>query len=87
MQFFYGGFMDSKQKQNVLITNRERLVINEVNSVLSFDEDYLRIDTAFGIITAEGSGLVIDGLTKETGEIVILGKINSIEFSESKKKK
>lgn len=73
--------------QRIVIENRERLQIGQVKSVLSFDEDYLKINSALGIIVVEGKELIIENLSKELGEILVKGRINSIEFIEGKKKR
>ena len=73
--------------QRIVIENRERLQIGQVKSVLSFDEDYLKINSELGIIVVEGKELIIENLSKERGEILVKGRIDSIEFIEGKKKR
>lgn len=73
--------------QRIVIENRERLQIGQVKSVLSFDEDYLKINSELGIIVVEGKELIIENLSKELGEILVKGRIDSIEFIEGKKKR
>ena len=76
-----------KNIQVVTLTDRSRLVITSVSAVLSFDDDYLKIDGANGIILVEGSDLLIENLSKERGEIVVVGRIDKLEFLNQKKKK
>ena len=69
------------------INNREKLSMNGVINVEGFGEEYLLLNTAIGELTIEGSDLKIESLTKENGEIVILGKINGLFYREEKSEK
>ena len=69
------------------ISNREKVVINGVINVESFGEDYLILNTQLGEMTVEGSELKIESLTKESGEILILGRINGLFYKEEKSEK
>ena len=69
------------------INNREKISMNGVINVEGFGEEYLLLNTAIGELTIEGSDLKIESLTKENGEIVILGKINGLFYREEKSEK
>ena len=71
----------------VNINNRKTLTLNGVENVESFGEDYLILNTSLGELTIEGENLKIESLTKENGEIFILGKINGLFYKEEKAKK
>ena len=82
--------MDStpkKIKQILLIEDRERLELNDVVAILSFEEDYITLEVSAGNISISGTGLKIVDLSKETGHISITGKIGSVEYNETTRKR
>ena len=76
-----------EKRYQLTIDNRERLVINGVLNVESFGDDYLVLNTLLGEITVEGAELKIESLTKENGEILIIGKINGLFYKDEKMEK
>lgn len=80
--------IDTKGKAyQAIINNREKLVINGVLNVESFGEEYLVLNTSLGEVTVEGEDLKIESLTKENGEILIIGKINGFFYKDEKSEK
>lgn len=79
--------MSDPRGQVLTVTNRTNLCMNGILRVLGFDDDYVLLESEEGRITVEGSGLVIESLTKETGEIEICGKIFSVAFSDNKRER
>ena len=69
------------------LTDRATLTLDGVNNVISFDEDYLTLDINYGRLNVEGQGLRIESLSREKGEIEIVGSISGLYYSESKKHK
>ena len=79
---------DAKEKTyKLIIDNREKIIVNGVLNVQSFGEEYLTLNTAMGELTVEGNDLKIESLTKDSGEILIIGKINGIFYKEEKSDK
>ena len=76
---------ESKNLHQISLTDGKSLIICGVNSVLAFDDGYLKIDTTLGHIEIEGTELVIENLLKEKKEIHVMGLIKSIEIIKSKK--
>ena len=76
--------MSETQSSRLIINNRCELIINGINRVLGFDNDYVLLESKEGRITIEGSALAIDSLTKESGEIVIKGTITAVIYSDTK---
>ena len=77
-----------KTKQVLLIEDRKRVELNDVESILSFEEEYITLLTSSGKIQIEGEGMRIIDLSKETGHISIVGKVDSILYGgEDKKRK
>ena len=76
--------MVENKRYQMLITDREKLVINGVINVEFFGEEFLIMNTHLGEVTVEGGELKIESLTKENGEILITGKINGVFYKEEK---
>lgn len=80
--------MDKKTNEQVLkLTNRTKLEINEVDSVAAFDDEYIALETTEGKIYIDGEGLRIIDLSKESGKIVVTGKVNDISYTDNKERK
>ena len=73
-------------KQTLTLTDCKELMLNGVNCVLSFDPEYVCLETNKGKLSVEGKSLIIDSLSKENGEIFIRGEINGIFYSMMKNK-
>ena len=76
--------MSDTQNSRLIITDRCELYMNGVERVLGFEDDYVLLECKEGRITIEGSGLAIESLTKECGEIEIRGKIYAVIYSNTK---
>ncbi len=74
------------KKSTLTVVDRKTLTLDGVSSVVGFDSDYVCLSTYLGKLTVEGEELKIDSLTKETGTVVIIGKINGLYYSEEKPK-
>ena len=73
---------ESLQKQSLTLTDRERLVVNGVEDVESFNEECVILYTNMGVLTVKGSGLHINKLNVESGESIVEGIINSCEYQD-----
>ncbi|MCH5186682.1 MAG: sporulation protein YabP, partial [Oscillospiraceae bacterium] len=67
---------------NLVLTDRERLVVNGVEDVKSFNDECVILYTNMGILTVKGSELHINRLNVESGESIVEGIINSCEFQD-----
>ncbi len=72
---------------SLVIKERTNVSVDGVENVLAFDESYVALGTVAGKIIVEGQGLKIENLTKDTGEIIITGKITGVFYSEEKSPK
>ena len=79
--------LGENKRYQLLISDRERLVINGVINVEGFGEEFLILNTSLGELTVEGCELKIESLTKENGEILITGKINGVFYKDEKSEK
>ena len=77
----------NRDEYEMTVNNRERVSLNGVLNVSSFGEDFLSLNTALGEVIIEGSDLKIESLTKENGEILIIGKINGILYKDKREEK
>lgn len=69
--------------QNIIIENRSRMSISGVSDVENFDEGSVVVFTNRGLLTVRGSGLHIERLSLDTGELAVEGTIDSVEYSEA----
>ena len=67
---------------NVILENRKRLTLSGIEDVDSFDEDTIVLFADGGSLTVKGSGLHINKLSVETGEVSIEGEVDSLVYSD-----
>lgn len=68
--------------QNIVLENREKLSISGVLDVLSFDDQIVILETELGLLHIKGENLRINKLSIDTSEVIVEGRINSINYSE-----
>ena len=71
----------------MIIRDREVFEAGGVESVLTFDEDYVKMKTDLGILVVEGKCLRIENLSKENGKILIVGEVGSVYYSDTRSTK
>ena len=76
-----------QSNQQIVISNKNNVRIDSVNTVKSFDEEAVLIETDFGNIAVEGAELRIESLDKSKSEILITGKITGAYYIEKREKK
>ncbi len=67
---------------NLVLENRQKLVIAGVIDVESFNAESVVVDTELGILSVRGEGLHISRLNLENSELNIEGDIYSIDYEE-----
>ena len=67
------------------IKDRNRMTINGVKNIESFDEGYITLEIDDGRIFVEGAGMKIESLNRENGEIQITGRIDGVFYGDKKK--
>lgn len=72
---------------NVVLDNRNKLSLTGVNDVLGFNEETVSVNTSMGDLIIRGAQLHINKLNLDTGEVEIDGKVNSLQYTESKSNK
>lgn len=77
----------SKGLHNVTLEDCRRVVATGVSEVMSFDEQQVVMDTDHGVLTVEGSGLHVEKLSLDMGELSLEGSIQSLCYSHDRQKK
>ncbi|AYF53820.1 sporulation protein YabP [Clostridium botulinum C] len=78
--------LESK-KSNLILENRNKLMITGVVEVVCFDEKIIILDTRLGTLTIKGEGLKVQKLDVQNGEVAIIGHINSCVYTTTQSKK
>ena len=64
------------------LDERERLIVSGVEDVESFDETTIVMDTVKGTLVVRGSGLHIDKLSLDGGELSVEGTVDALLYEE-----
>ena len=65
---------------DIFIGSREKMNINGVKEIVSFDEGAVNLKTVCGDLSVEGAGLHISVLNIEKGEVEMQGRINAVYY-------
>jgi len=68
------------QPHNIVMEGRKKLSISGVDDVESFDEHEIVMGTAQGVLVLMGKDLRIEKLSLDTGEVIIEGTIDKLEY-------
>ena len=71
-----------KMPHNVILEDRKALTVSGVSDVDSFDDQTVVIFTDMGELTVRGSGLHINKLSVDTGELTLEGNIAQLSYSD-----
>ena len=74
---------ESKNKHQVILKNREKVMVSGAAEVDSFDEHQVVLITELGVLVIKGSGLHIQSLNVESGDVSIDGRIEAVDYIES----
>ena len=69
-----------KKSHTLMLDNRSKLSLTGVEDVSGFNEEAVSVRTTDGLLLIKGSGLHIDKLNLETGDVSIDGKINAMQY-------
>ncbi len=64
----------------VNMSDRETLSITGVSDVMGFDEQTVNVQTPMGNLIVKGESLHISKLSLESSEVVIDGRVNSLQY-------
>lgn len=68
---------------HLILEGRGRLTISGVLDVESFDETGILCRTSEGILRVTGSGLHVDKLSLDGGELSVEGRVVSLEYEDT----
>lgn len=78
--------MENREKERsrecVNISGRERITVSSVLNIEAFDGEYVLLSVNDGKIAVEGENLKVTSLSREGGEINIVGKVHGVAFFE-----
>lgn len=66
------------------LDERQRLLVTGVREVVSFDEDAVSVRTVKGRLDVRGSGLKVERLAKEAGELTVTGLVTDLGYEEER---
>ena len=77
---------EKKQKlpHRVILENRTAFTATGVSNVDSFDEQTIVAYTDLGELVVKGSGLHINRLNIETGELTLTGEVDSLTYTQGR---
>lgn len=68
---------------SVILDGRERLSVSGVMDVGAFDENIITLTTSRGELIVRGSGLHIEKLNLDTGELSVTGFVTDLSYEEA----
>ena len=83
MAMLYEENRKVSQAHDMSLNERKKLSVTGVQDVEAFDEDCVTLSTVAGQLTVRGSGLKLNRLNLEGGELLVEGKIDALEYTES----
>ncbi len=69
---------------SLTLSERQRLTVTGVEEVVSFDEDTVAVRTVKGLLLVRGSGLKVDKLEKNAGELSLSGLVTDLGYEEAR---
>lgn len=67
---------------NVIMENREKVVITGIIDIHSFDDELVLTETEMGILTIKGKDLKMNKLNLDNTELVVEGQIGMLQYNE-----
>ena len=71
-----------EKKHSLTLKGREKLTLEGILEVISFDEGAVVLNTALGTLTVEGKDLHVTKLLLDCGELAVEGHISALVYSE-----
>jgi sporulation protein YabP len=68
---------------NVVMENRSRISVSGVTDVESFNEQEVIMGTVRGTLSVHGDGLHMERLSVDSGDVLITGSVDGIEYEDS----
>ena len=74
--------LTAKRPHHVTMTDRSNLMLTGVSEIERFDEETVVLYTDLGELVVRGSGLHVNQLNVETGELSLDGRVQSLVYLE-----
>ena len=78
---------ETKEKQHLILDNRETLNISGANDVIAFSDNAIELDTNMGMLLIKGESLRIISISTEGKSAEICGRINALEYKKPRENK
>lgn len=75
-----------EDSSSISLENRKLLSLTGVNEVINFDDEKISLKTNLGALLIKGSGLKMNKLDVQNGEVIIGGYISNINYLNKKNK-
>lgn len=79
--------LKTETTHNIIMENRRKLSVSGVSDVESFNEEEIILHTDMGGLMIKGTGLHINKLSVDIGEVSLEGEIDGIDYVETRKSK
>jgi sporulation protein YabP len=84
-QMAYEEKYKTEMRHNLIMEGREKLSVSGVEYVESFDEEEIVMSTPKGVLFVRGQELHIEKLSLDTGDVIVLGQIDKLEYEDDVK--
>lgn len=74
----------AENRYQIIMTNREHIVVEGVEHVASFDEEEIVLETKLGLLVLKGENLHIIQLNLEEGNLIVEGLCKAVDFTDDK---
>lgn len=71
------------RRHTLTIDGREKLTATGIRRVDSFSDELITAQTDLGQLNIKGEALHIETLNSETGDMLVLGKVAALSYTES----
>ena len=68
---------------SLTLDERQRLTVTGVQEVEEFNEDSISVQTVKGLLLVRGSGLRVEKLEKEAGELRLSGSVSELAYEDA----
>ena len=77
------GYKAPAKPHCLTLDRRAALSLSGVEDVGSFDEQAVQLVTSGGRLTVRGSGLYMEKMSLETGEVTLSGRVDSLDYEDA----
>lgn len=67
---------------NLVMENREKVIITGIIDIHSFDDELVLTETEMGILTIKGKDLKMNKLNLDNSELVVEGQIGMLQYND-----